>query len=125
MEGDSPNKCHFLLVAFLLGLPLILSKLHALVVGEIISNVWLDVWFGVTLSLLSQKTRVWRLGLSSGYVFGIELRWSSKFTTSRCGKWKPRSMPSITPIIFYVFPKMLWNFSYQEEGGAFVALHTS
>jgi hypothetical protein len=58
MEGDSSNKCHFLLVAFLLGLPLMSSKLHAFVVGEIISNAWSDAWIGVTLSLLSIKIGV-------------------------------------------------------------------
>jgi hypothetical protein len=116
-----------LLVAFLLGLPLMLSKLHALVIGEIISNAWSNVWFGATLSLLSIKIRVWHLGLSSGYVFGIELGWSSKFTTWGCGKWKRWSMPPIAHVIFGVLPKMLWNFSYhdQEEGGALVALHAS
>jgi len=39
MEGGSLDKHHFLLVAFLLGLPLMSSKLHALVIGETISNV--------------------------------------------------------------------------------------
>jgi hypothetical protein len=36
MEGDSSNKHRFLLVAFLLGLPLELGKVHALVLGETI-----------------------------------------------------------------------------------------
>jgi hypothetical protein len=39
MERDSPDKCYFLLVLFLLGLPLVPSKLHAFVLGETISNV--------------------------------------------------------------------------------------
>jgi hypothetical protein len=53
MEGDSPNKHHFLLVDFLLGLLLVQGKLHALIIGEIISYAWSNVWFGVTRSLLS------------------------------------------------------------------------
>jgi hypothetical protein len=38
MEKDSPTKHHFLLVAFLLGLPLVPSKLHAFVLSETISS---------------------------------------------------------------------------------------
>jgi flagellar biosynthesis protein FliQ len=59
--------------------------------------------------------------------FGIELEWSSKFTTWGCGKREPRAMPSTTPIILGTPQKMLWNFSYhdQEEGGALIALHAS
>ncbi len=43
MERDSLDKHRFLLVAFLLGLPLVPGKLHALVLGETIVDVWLDV----------------------------------------------------------------------------------
>jgi hypothetical protein len=43
MEGDSPNKHHFLLVDFLLGLLLVQGKLHALIIGEIISYAWSNV----------------------------------------------------------------------------------
>ncbi len=63
MEGNSPDKHHFMLVNLLLGLPLVQGKLHAFNIGEIISYVWLNVWFGVTWSLLSTKIRVWRSGL--------------------------------------------------------------
>jgi hypothetical protein len=40
MERDSPDKRYFLLVFFLLGLPLVPSILHAFVLSETISNVW-------------------------------------------------------------------------------------
>jgi hypothetical protein len=48
MEKDSPNKRYFLLILFLLGLPLMPSKLHAFVLSETISNVWSNMWSGVT-----------------------------------------------------------------------------
>jgi hypothetical protein len=47
MERVFPNKHYFLLVVFLLGLPLVLSKLHVLVLGETISNASSNVRFGV------------------------------------------------------------------------------
>jgi len=40
MEGDSPDNHHFLLVDFLLGLLLVQGKLHALIIGEVISYAW-------------------------------------------------------------------------------------
>jgi hypothetical protein len=43
MEQDSSNKHRFLLVAFLLGLSLVLAKVHALVIGETISNALSNV----------------------------------------------------------------------------------
>jgi hypothetical protein len=75
--------------------------------------IWCDI------IIIINKNWVWHLGLSSGYVFRIELRWSSKFTAGGCGKQEPWSMPPSTPVIFGVYLKMLWDFSYhdQEEGG--------
>jgi len=115
MEWDSLDKRCFLLVAFLLGLPLLPSKLHTFVQGEILLNVWLDVWFYVTWSLLSIKIGVWHSRLWGGCVSGIELKYSFKFTTWGCGKWELWSMPPTTLVIFCVFLKLLWNFSYHDQ----------
>jgi hypothetical protein len=43
MEGKSLNKCHFLVVVFLLGLSQVPGKLHVFILGEIVLDVWLDV----------------------------------------------------------------------------------
>ncbi len=43
MDTDSLDKRCFFLIVFLLGLPLMPSKLHAFVLGATISNVWSNV----------------------------------------------------------------------------------
>ncbi len=57
-----------------------------------------------TSSFLSTKTRVWCC------VSKIMSR-LFKFTTCRWGKQKAWYMPLLTPIIFFVLPRMLWNLS--------------
>jgi hypothetical protein len=49
----------------------------------------------------------------------------SKFTTWGWDKQEAWYMPLLTPIIFLVVPRMLWNLSYhvQEEGGTPNTLH--
>lgn len=48
-----------------------------------------------------------------------------KFTTWGRGKQKAWYIPLLTPIIFFVLPRMLCNLSYhdQEEGGTPNTLH--
>ncbi len=52
MDGDSLDICLFLFVVFLFGLPLILGKLQAFVLGDITSNVCFEVWSNVTCSFM-------------------------------------------------------------------------
>ncbi len=52
MDGDSLDICLFLFVVFLFGLPLILGKLQAFVLGDTRSNVCFEVWSNVTCSFM-------------------------------------------------------------------------
>jgi hypothetical protein len=119
IDGNPPNLCIFSFIVFLFGLPLTLGKwqspclewnyIRCLV-------IWLTEW---TSSFLSTKTEVWC------YCVTKIMSRLSKFTTWGQGKQEAWYMPLLTPIIFFVLPRMLWNLSYHdhEEGGTLNTLH--
>jgi hypothetical protein len=111
----------FLFVVFLFGLPLILGKLQAFVLGDTRLNVCFEVWPNVTCSFMWSKIEVWHSRFWCYCVFKIVLEKSSRLTTWGSGNWTPWwSMLPIAPFFFFVPPKMLWKCSYHdhEEGGA-------
>ncbi len=58
MDGDLPNRCLFLFVIFLFGLPLALGKLQALVLGDITLDACYEVWSNVICSFMLLKKNV-------------------------------------------------------------------